>query len=505
LGNVDDPATGAGVSVEGDCRPGTLFGGSSTTIADPAGPPTAIMLDVRPLGVLSSRSEFVIPGSSLLASVAPSTTEYVAWLLPFHPAPGGDFGNPVYDWSAAADGSGIANVSGSVITAYTDDTSVVAGGSVTQRIPPSVSSAIGMIRFQLPLWLALYPRAERCRLDPGNPGGCIDPFASGYAGTLTDPNQFLHPVLGFNSAASDAGKPPIHTVRQGAAVLGVFAIPLDLVSVSARSRIPNPEAPMGGFSANVQLNDANDQRNPAALDPFGTGDLAGVAAGAFLNGDLTTDLNGDLSPDVDTVHAQYVAELGFRPLSMLEIPPVPLPLPFSAGTDGDADGIADGADNCPTVPNSGQSDADSDEVGDSCDNCLDLPNPRDPVPPGHRATGGQVDDDLDGTGNLCDADFTESNGDGFVNVSDLIKFLSAFGKRGGDMDCPGDAADNTGSCWRYDLNVRDEFINVSDLLRMLDGQFFGQPLAGKGCAVGDDALVHCPLGCTAGAGALPCP
>jgi hypothetical protein len=53
--------------------------------------------------------------------------------------------------------------------------------------------------------------------------------------------------------------------------------------------------------------------------------------------------------------------------------------------------------------------------------------------------------------------------------------------------------------------VRDEFINVSDRRRMLDGQFFGQPLAGKGCAVGDDALVHCPLGCTAGAGALPCP
>jgi hypothetical protein len=50
--------------------------------------------------------------------------------------------------------------------------------------------------------------------------------------------------------------------------------------------------------------------------------------------------------------------------------------------DGDADGVKDYADNCPTADNSGQQDADGDGIGDACD-----PTPNGDSPPGE---GGEV-------------------------------------------------------------------------------------------------------------------
>jgi hypothetical protein len=38
-----------------------------------------------------------------------------------------------------------------------------------------------------------------------------------------------------------------------------------------------------------------------------------------------------------------------------------------APPDGDADGIPDATDNCPTVANAGQADGDGDGIGDACD------------------------------------------------------------------------------------------------------------------------------------------
>ncbi len=42
-----------------------------------------------------------------------------------------------------------------------------------------------------------------------------------------------------------------------------------------------------------------------------------------------------------------------------------------SGGDMDGDGVPDGVDNCPTVPNASQTDADGDLAGDACDTCTD--------------------------------------------------------------------------------------------------------------------------------------
>jgi hypothetical protein len=174
--------------------------------------------------------------------------------------------------------------------------------------------------------------------------------------------------------------------------------------------------------------------------------------------------------------------------------------------DGDGDGVGNASDNCPTVPNRSQIDTDLDGVGDACDNCCFIANaPSFPIPQGHRVSGWQVDDDFDGLGNACDADFTEAEGDNFVNVTDLLKFLDSFGRQIGDADCPGTNSIDLGACARYDLTVEDAVINVSDLLVMLRGDIFGRPASGQGCAAGDDGVVRCPLDCHAGSGAVPCP
>jgi hypothetical protein len=161
----------------------------------------------------------------------------------------------------------------------------------------------------------------------------------------------------------------------------------------------------------------------------------------------------------------------------------------SEGGDQDSDGVADEQDNCPQVPNTTQADTDDDGIGDSCDNCSTISN-ADPIPAGHVGTGGQTDDDQDGIGNVCDADFDAS---GFVNVTDLLRFLSAFGKQITDSDCPEPDGAAAAFCAAYDLNVQDLFINVSDLLIMISAELFGKPMSELGCAPGDDGLVHCPL------------
>ena len=63
----------------------------------------------------------------------------------------------------------------------------------------------------------------------------------------------------------------------------------------------------------------------------------------------------------------------------------------TTATDTDGDGVADDADNCPTVSNPEQFDTDGDRVGNACDNCVRVVNPD------------QADADGDGVGDACDA------------------------------------------------------------------------------------------------------
>ena len=146
------------------------------------------------------------------------------------------------------------------------------------------------------------------------------------------------------------------------------------------------------------------------------------------------------------------------------------------GADTDGDGVQDTGDNCPDTFNTGQGDGDGDGVGDACDNCLFVPNPRpEGFDPTRSYSGGQLDDDADGIGNACDANFTDSLKDEFVNVTDLLWFLEAYGKRIGDTDCPDAWGTPTGSCTRYDLNERGASITASDLLVLIAEERLGRP------------------------------
>jgi hypothetical protein len=70
--------------------------------------------------------------------------------------------------------------------------------------------------------------------------------------------------------------------------------------------------------------------------------------------------------------------------------------------DSDGDGVFDGGDNCPLVPNPDQTDTDGDRVGDPCDNCPTVYNPD------------QTDSDGDGIGDVCPRLTVNKSGNGTV-------------------------------------------------------------------------------------------
>jgi hypothetical protein len=184
----------------------------------------------------------------------------------------------------------------------------------------------------------------------------------------------------------------------------------------------------------------------------------------------------------------------------------------AGGPDFDGDGVDDSIDNCPTVANAGQEDGagglevPADGVGDACDNCTNATNARVTgwtlgsggatflaANPWATLTGGQRDDDHDGFGNRCDADFTAAGA--LVGTNDLTQYRASSGKsRLGDT-C-GTAGDQP--CARYDLDEAGALINTADLAvyRGLSGKAAGPKCAA--CAGAGSVPLPCEAG-TAGA------
>ncbi len=171
------------------------------------------------------------------------------------------------------------------------------------------------------------------------------------------------------------------------------------------------------------------------------------------------------------------------------------------GQDNDCNGLIDEADldgdsllvcedNCPTVANPDQADTDGDGVGDACDNCLLEPNPR--VSPAFLAqhpwatlTGGQRDDDHDGYGNRCDADFTAAGET--VGGLDLAQMRASVGQSRTLDRC---GASGVLPCAIFDLDesATGDAIGGLDLNRFRD---LSGGAAGPRCP-------SCPLACRAG-------
>jgi hypothetical protein len=99
-------------------------------------------------------------------------------------------------------------------------------------------------------------------------------------------------------------------------------------------------------------------------------------------------------------------------------------------------------------------------------------------------TGGQRDDDHDGFGNRCDADFTATGA--LIGTPDLTQFRAANGKSRANLSACGSPGGQR--CARYDMDESGTLIGSGDLtiFRSLNGK-----AAGPRCTV-------CPLPCEAG-------
>lgn len=95
--------------------------------------------------------------------------------------------------------------------------------------------------------------------------------------------------------------------------------------------------------------------------------------------------------------------------------------------DADADGVEDGADNCPDVENPMQENADADALGDACDNCPMADNP------------GQEDADADLKGDPCDDD---DDNDTVPDGMDNCPLDPNTMQENADKDAQGDVCDD---------------------------------------------------------------
>jgi hypothetical protein len=151
--------------------------------------------------------------------------------------------------------------------------------------------------------------------------------------------------------------------------------------------------------------------------------------------------------------------------------------------DSDGDGVTNGTDNCPTIANPGQGDNDvggGDGVGDTCDNCVNVPNAPGSYPSNRTTTGGQLDDDADGYGNLCDGKFTPGP---IVTALDTIQYKTAINKPVAGSNCGTSGSD---PCDRFDLDGASPVITALDTIWYK--QLLNLPVGPKCAACGVDIV-----------------
>jgi hypothetical protein len=120
-----------------------------------------------------------------------------------------------------------------------------------------------------------------------------------------------------------------------------------------------------------------------------------------------------------------------------------------------------------------------DRIRSKLDNCSWVHNPAVSPAAFQTTTGGQLDDDADGYGNQCDADF---NGVSGVDSTDLSWMKNANGElRKGSTCDPGGSS----PCDVFDLDNASPAIDSADL-----AQF--KLLFGKTKKAGDDVMEKCP-------------
>lgn len=160
---------------------------------------------------------------------------------------------------------------------------------------------------------------------------------------------------------------------------------------------------------------------------------------------------------------------------------------FGSIADLDLDGVADGADNCPLVPNPLQEDPDNDLVGSACDVCVDVANPRVAAPisvdPGFpngwmTLVGGQRDDDADGVGNRCDFKYSGNAGAliAGIDVSDM-NASQLHDRAGSDCGTSGDKL-----CAQFDHDGSGTQISPPDVQLLRPSVFtMNGPSCGPAC------------------------
>jgi len=124
-------------------------------------------------------------------------------------------------------------------------------------------------------------------------------------------------------------------------------------------------------------------------------------------------------------------------------------LRYNIAPDGDADGVPDATDNCPTTANANQANNDGDAVGDACDGC---PNDATKTAAGVCGCGtADTDTDADGVAdcndncdNAANADQADADADGIGDVCDNCINTANADQADADADGVGDACEPSG-------------------------------------------------------------